>query len=178
MFSRTHAGPVINDPWNDAFSSVSGTVPLALQWVSIMPGVPDTTMDAFTQINFAHNYSEFRAALRAYVAPAQNFIFADTAGNIGCARGAAVRVGAVCVMLGAAPDTNSLGVCRCARLVTRGRGRCLATAGACAGCARGRYVLLLLHCCRLTIASHTASGGEAGCRSRSSCTRTTRRRVS
>ena len=67
--SCVHAGPVINDPWNDAYSNISGagSVPLALQWVSIMPGVADTTMDAFTGINFAQNFSDFRAALQSCV---------------------------------------------------------------------------------------------------------------
>ena len=34
-------------------------------------------------INRAANWSDFRRALRLYVAPAQNFIFADVEGNIG-----------------------------------------------------------------------------------------------
>ena len=50
---------------------------------SIDPDIPDGSGAAFMHINRAQNFDEFRDALRPYVAPAQNFIFADTHGNIG-----------------------------------------------------------------------------------------------
>ena len=56
---------------------------LALRWASIDPDIPDGSGAAFMHINRAQNFDEFRDALRPYVAPAQNFIFADTHGNIG-----------------------------------------------------------------------------------------------
>jgi penicillin amidase len=38
---------------------------------------------AFLGINYASNWDEFRGALESYVAPSQNFVYADTQGNIG-----------------------------------------------------------------------------------------------
>ena len=63
---------------------LSGGSTLALRWVSIDESVVDTTMDAFLDINSADDYTSFRAALEKYVAPAQNFIFADgKTGDVG-----------------------------------------------------------------------------------------------
>jgi penicillin amidase len=89
----TEVGPVITD--NGVVQTFRGgqkpesktdnpyAFPMAFQWVSTDPRIPDTTFMAFNKINQAHNFSEFRDALRAYVAPAQNFIFADRKGNFG-----------------------------------------------------------------------------------------------
>jgi penicillin G amidase len=54
---------------------------LALRWTALEPN--DTTMDAFLDINFAQNWQEFTSALERYVVPSQNFVYADTSGNIG-----------------------------------------------------------------------------------------------
>ena len=43
----------------------------------------DTSAAAFARINKARNWEEFREALRLYIGPVQNFVYADTAGNIG-----------------------------------------------------------------------------------------------
>ena len=56
---------------------------LALRWVSTDPSIADRSPGCFLKINLARNYTEYREALRDYVAPAQNFIFADINGNIG-----------------------------------------------------------------------------------------------
>ena len=60
---------------------------LVLKWVSIDPEVEDTTFQAFVKLNTATDYDGFREALRSYIAPAQNFIFAangtDGVGDIG-----------------------------------------------------------------------------------------------
>ena len=56
---------------------------LSLKWVSIDPKVNDTTFMSFLKLNTAKNYSDFRQALTHYVAPAQNFIYADNDGNFG-----------------------------------------------------------------------------------------------
>jgi penicillin amidase len=70
----TRHGPLISD--------VSETAtPLALRWVSLDPG--DTTINAFSRVNYANNFEEFVDALEEYVAPSQNFIYADKEGNIG-----------------------------------------------------------------------------------------------
>ena len=56
---------------------------LALRWVSTDSTIADVSMSCFLKINLATNFDEYRDALRDYVAPAQNFIFADVNGNIG-----------------------------------------------------------------------------------------------
>ena len=43
----------------------------------------DTSAAAFVAVNKATNWGEFRNALRLYIGPVQNFLYADTAGNIG-----------------------------------------------------------------------------------------------
>ena len=86
-------GPVVTDNGvldalsPDNFEENSNTrakdLILALKWVSIDPKISDTTFMSFLKLNTAKNYSDFRNALTHYVAPAQNFIFADNAGNFG-----------------------------------------------------------------------------------------------
>ena len=56
---------------------------IAFKWVSTDPTIPDKSISSFLKINLAHNYNDYRNALKEYVAPAQNFIFADVDGNIG-----------------------------------------------------------------------------------------------
>jgi penicillin amidase len=53
---------------------------LALRWMAAEPGKFDFP---FVQINMARNWEEFRAALRRFHGPGQNFVFADVNGNIG-----------------------------------------------------------------------------------------------
>ncbi len=70
----TRHGPLISD--------VTGTgAPVALRWVALEPG--DTTMDAFLGFNYAADWEEFVDALRVYVSPSQNVVYADVDGNIG-----------------------------------------------------------------------------------------------
>jgi len=76
----TRFGPVITD--NGVYDSLGGPS-LSLRWVSIDPTIPDTTFSSFRCLNRAANYSGFRECLSTYVAPSQNFIFADTEGDIG-----------------------------------------------------------------------------------------------
>lgn len=54
--------------------------PFALRWAATEPG---TFQFPFVDLNLARNWDEFRAALRRYPGPGQNFVYADTAGNIG-----------------------------------------------------------------------------------------------
>lgn len=70
-------GPVMNDVVAKDINR-----PLALSWVSLNDD-SDTTMNAFSDLMFAKNWEEFRDALRQYVAPSQNFVFADKDNNIG-----------------------------------------------------------------------------------------------
>jgi len=69
-------GPVINDVVKNA-----GAKPLCLRWTALDP--TDQTMQAFIGIARAHNWQEFKAALKNYNAPSQNFVYADVDGNIG-----------------------------------------------------------------------------------------------
>ncbi len=71
----TRHGPLISD-----VSSNVGT-PLAMRWTGLDPG--DTTADAFVQMAYASNWTEFKQALQYFVAPSQNMVFADQEGNIG-----------------------------------------------------------------------------------------------
>jgi penicillin amidase len=73
----TRHGPIMNQ--------VSGAIdddapPLALQWTALQ-GTP--LSQAILRYDQAQNWDEFRAALRDFAAPSQNFVYADVDGNIG-----------------------------------------------------------------------------------------------
>ncbi len=53
---------------------------LTLRWTAAEPGRFQIPL---VQINQARNWAEFREALRRFSGPAQNFVYADTSGNIG-----------------------------------------------------------------------------------------------
>jgi len=72
---ETVYGPVVN-----TMMDIEDSVPLSLHWVG--RDESDTTVDAFMGLNFAKNHDDFRNALKSYVVPSQNFVFADTKGNI------------------------------------------------------------------------------------------------
>jgi penicillin amidase len=55
--------------------------PLALQWTGLLE--EDKSLDAFFRLNRAEDWSTFTDALRDLAAPAVNFLYADTEGNIG-----------------------------------------------------------------------------------------------
>jgi penicillin amidase len=73
---ETRHGPVINE----LTPLAEGLVALALRWVG---SEPSRLPRALLAMNRAHNWSEFTAALADWTAPAQNFVYADRAGNIG-----------------------------------------------------------------------------------------------
>lgn len=70
-------GPIISDV------SDAGTVDhyVAIKWPALQTS--DTTVMSFAKLNYARNWSDFVSALRYYVSPPQNFLYADTNGNIG-----------------------------------------------------------------------------------------------
>jgi penicillin amidase len=81
-------GPLVSDAINAINAGSSGRPggparlsPLALRWTALDPG--DTTLPAFLKLNQARNWDEFRAALRDFVVPSQNFLYADVDGHIG-----------------------------------------------------------------------------------------------
>lgn len=69
----TRHGPIISDVI-EAQPDV-----LALQWTA---AEPSRLLQALLLLNQAHEYTAFREALRYWDTPSQNFIYADTAGNI------------------------------------------------------------------------------------------------
>jgi penicillin G amidase len=58
----------------------NGGYAIALRWTALDPG---TTMASVFELDRAVNFSQFKAAARDFAVPAQNLIYADTAGNIG-----------------------------------------------------------------------------------------------
>ena len=80
-------GPLVSDAINANNAELQGGVtvppiePLALRWTALDP--VDTTVSAFLNVNQAKNWNEFTTALRDFVVPSQNFLYADAAGHIG-----------------------------------------------------------------------------------------------
>ena len=70
----TRHGPILNNVVEglDAF--------VALRWTALDPG---TLPESVLRVGRAKNWNEFRAALRLWTVPAQNFVFADRDGNVG-----------------------------------------------------------------------------------------------
>ena len=56
------------------------TYAVSVAWAGAQPG---RTMDALLKVNRAESFAQFRSALSLLSAPSQNFLYADTAGNIG-----------------------------------------------------------------------------------------------
>jgi len=70
----THHGPILN-------GAVEGLREvMALRWTALLPS---TVAEGVLRYNRARTLQEFREALRFFHVPAQNFVFADTEGNIG-----------------------------------------------------------------------------------------------
>ena len=55
--------------------------PLAFRWTALDDD--DQTVTAFLRLNQAKNWNEFTTALKDFVVPSQNFVYADTEGHIG-----------------------------------------------------------------------------------------------
>jgi penicillin amidase len=84
----TRHGPLVSDAINanNEASREPGPKPpplepLAFRWTALDP--TDTTVPSFLQLNEARNWTEFTAALRDFVTPSQNFVYADVDGPIG-----------------------------------------------------------------------------------------------
>ncbi|MDX1471363.1 MAG: penicillin acylase family protein, partial [Flavobacteriaceae bacterium] len=72
----THHGPVSYD---DNFNLNKEKVGYALQWIGHLGGNVQRT---FVELNRSKNYEDYVEALKYYHAPAQNFVFASTEGDI------------------------------------------------------------------------------------------------
>jgi penicillin amidase len=83
----TRHGPLVSDAINaNSADAPAGhrrppLEPLAFRWTALDPG--DATVASFLRLNEARNWSDFTAALRDFVVPSQNFVYADVDGNIG-----------------------------------------------------------------------------------------------
>jgi len=79
-------GPLVSDAINanNAEAGRMGKIPLeplAFRWTAL--DSDDTTVAAFLKLNDARNWPEFTGALRLFVVPSQNFVYADVEGHIG-----------------------------------------------------------------------------------------------
>jgi penicillin amidase len=75
IYGTSH-GPIINS----AFPDLLDLPPLSVKWVG---WEKSDELFTFIQLAKGQNWADFREALRDYVVPAQNFIYADVSGNIG-----------------------------------------------------------------------------------------------
>lgn len=73
-------GPVINDIL-DANGTLMNKGKIIVRWTAL--DERDVTVQSFIRLNYARNWTEFKQALSDYVAPPQNFLYADVKGNIG-----------------------------------------------------------------------------------------------
>jgi penicillin amidase len=78
-------GPLLSDvagPAQTGLGALGGKhFALAFDWVALRPD--DHTLAAFVKLNQADNWADFVTALSEYSSPQQNFVYADTDGNIG-----------------------------------------------------------------------------------------------
>nr|WP_321235172.1 penicillin acylase family protein [uncultured Psychroserpens sp.] len=72
----THHGPVTYD---HTFKSDNPKAGYAMKWVGHIGG---NNQRPFLELNSAKNYNDYVNALKTYTAPAQNFVFASTEGDI------------------------------------------------------------------------------------------------
>jgi len=86
----TRHGPIISDAVNAINADDAdrkhrprppALEPLAFRWTALDPD--DSTLTAFLKLNDARNWDQFTAALREFVVPSQNFVYADVDGHIG-----------------------------------------------------------------------------------------------
>jgi penicillin amidase len=83
----TRHGPLVSDAINANNAALEDEPrpatlePLAFRWTALDES--DDTVVAFLLLNEARNWDEFTAALRHFIVPSQNFVYADTEGHIG-----------------------------------------------------------------------------------------------
>ncbi len=82
----TRHGPLISDAINAMNAEASDgpkppLEPLAFRWTAL--DSEDSTVTSFLKLNEAKNWSDFTDALKAFVTPSQNFVYADVDGHIG-----------------------------------------------------------------------------------------------
>ena len=72
----THFGPV---PYDEKFNKGHETIQKALRWTAHEPG---NELLTFYLLNKGKSFSDYQLALKNYVCPAQNFVFASATGDI------------------------------------------------------------------------------------------------
>ena len=72
----THHGPVTYD---ESFKGNKEKIGYAMKWVGHLGG---NNQQTFLELNEAKHYEDYKAALRHFVAPAQNFVFSSREGDI------------------------------------------------------------------------------------------------
>jgi penicillin G amidase len=83
----TRHGPLVSDAINATNAESKRPMkaqplePLALRWTAL--DATDSTMLSFLKVNEAKNWDDFTTALRDFVVPSQNFVYADIDGHIG-----------------------------------------------------------------------------------------------
>jgi len=83
----TRHGPILSDV-DEGMTELAETTnldlpspyALSLRWTALEPG---RVLSAILSLNAAQDFDDFRDALSKFAAPSQNFVYADTAGNIG-----------------------------------------------------------------------------------------------
>ena len=88
----THRGPIISNihPYNFIFNKDESTYPpISMRWLG---NEFSDEMDAFLKINKAKNWNEFKSAVEKFNIPGQNFVYADSEGNIGYVFGGALPI--------------------------------------------------------------------------------------
>ncbi len=78
LIRSTLHGPVVNSL--NVAAPTTDLNPVTLRWTGA--DVSDE-IDAFYRINRAKNWEEFKAGVREFAVPGQNFVYADSAGHIG-----------------------------------------------------------------------------------------------
>lgn len=81
-------GPLVSDALNAMNAAAPAGAepraelpPMAFRWTAL--DGEDSTLEAFLKLNEAANWNDFREAMRLFVTPSQNFVYADDAGHIG-----------------------------------------------------------------------------------------------
>ncbi len=84
---NTRHGPILSDVDEDLAALAETTnldlpsqFAVSLRWTALEPS---RVLGAIIHLNAAHDFEEFREALRDFAVPSQNFIYADIEGNIG-----------------------------------------------------------------------------------------------
>jgi penicillin G amidase len=103
---ETVHGPILND----VEDRLKDAPLMALRWTSTSPAVgPDRTVESFLKLMTATDFDSFRAAFNGYVAPSQNFVYADVDGHIGYQMPGAIPIRADPEDRGARPVSGSDG---------------------------------------------------------------------